>query len=110
MKVTELTEMTGDAFSSTRKGKKNVFFEFKCKGKWEGELINEEGRVTGTGDGDLEIPSLDHDSDISKLEVLVTACDDGGDADRRLAAFFKRYGIPSLRKLLQRFIAELREQ
>jgi hypothetical protein len=135
-----------------------------------GELINEDGVVTGTGDGDLEIPSMDHDSEVAKLEVVVTPCSDGGDADRRLAAYvppdravgapcpavllrvglschvlapaglhfplgaqaepcmrpsgplaptpmspplpryFRRYGVPSLRKVLQRFISELRDQ
>ncbi len=62
-----------------------------------GELFDREGNVLGTGDGDLEIPSLDHDSDINKLEILAVACTDGGDYDARLAAYLRRYGIPSLR-------------
>ncbi len=75
-----------------------------------GELISEEGRVTGTGDGDLCIPSMDHDADLTKLEVVITPCTDGGEADRRLAALFKRYGIPALRKQLARFVTELKAQ
>ena len=85
-----------------------------CGSTWvcspPGELFDKDGNVTGTGDGDLEIPYVDHDTDVSKLEVTVAACSDGGDADRRLAAILKRYGIPTLRKVFASFVEELRQQ
>ncbi len=73
-----------------------------------GELIDRDGNVTATGDGDLELPSLDHDTDVSKLEMVVAPCSDGGEPDRRLAAYMKRFGTPALRRVVSAFIAELK--
>ena len=59
-------ELTGTASFSTRRGKSFIFFEFAISCKWEGELVNEDGDVTGTGEGgeaaqrSVRVPSRDH--------------------------------------------------
>jgi hypothetical protein len=52
-------------------GKKLVFYDLAIVCKWEGELVDGEGSLLGTGDGELSIPELDQDAgpDDYRIEV-----------------------------------------
>jgi len=56
LKVVEVKELKGDASSSVRKGAKRVFFEFKAKLAWEGEIID--GKRRGPRRASHGCPSL----------------------------------------------------
>ena len=43
-------ELSGSASCSLRRGKSFIFFEFAVACKWEGELVDDEGNVVGTGE------------------------------------------------------------
>ena len=100
-------DLTGDASLTIRKGKRLVFFDFKVKAAWEGTLINADGTVTGTGDGELEIPELDQDAG-DDYEVRVKAADDGGATDRALLDLFKKHGMRAFRAKIATFVADMK--
>lgn len=90
-------------------GRKLVFFEFSIALKWEGTLLNADGEVTGSGDGSAAITELDQDAG-ADFPVTVSAAEDGGAADKELAALFRAEAVPELRALVGRFVAELKAQ
>ena len=113
LRILDITEMRGDASITVRKGRKLMFFDFVVKGTWEGELVDAEGNVLGTGDGEWEIPDLDQDTDLDdpdEFQVFVKAAHDGGAADIQLADNFKRYGVPQLKGEMRKFVRELLEK
>lgn len=96
---------------SIRKGKKLLFFEFEVKGEWEGEMLDGDGNVIATGDGQFHIPDLDQDTNIEdEMEVKITAASDGGNNDIELKEKFRRHGISKIREVFQTFIEELRNK
>ena len=59
------------------------------------------------GDGKLSIPELDQDSgDDYRIELQPS--DDPGSKDRQLEALFRKHGVKELRRLIDRFVAELK--
>lgn len=111
-------ELTGDASASIRKGKKLLFFDFKVKALWEGQLVDSEGNVTGSGDGEILIPELDQDNaggisspdEPGEYELKVSAADDGGKADKELKTLLEKHGVKEFRGKIAAFVRELRER
>mmetsp|Transcript_14060 Transcript_14060/g.53381 ORF Transcript_14060/g.53381 Transcript_14060/m.53381 type:complete len:234 (-) Transcript_14060:54-755(-) len=67
--IAEVKEIKGDASSSMRKGAHIVFYEFKMKLAWEGEIVDGEGGVKATGDGEVEIEKFDQEDDLDHVKV-----------------------------------------
>jgi Activator of Hsp90 ATPase, N-terminal len=111
-------ELTGEASASIRKGKKLLFFDFKVKALWEGQLVDTEGKVLGTGDGEILIPELDQDNaggisspdEPGDYEVKVTAAEDGGKNDKELQALLQKHGMKDFRGKIAAFVKELRDR
>jgi len=96
-------------------GKKLVFFDFKVKANWEGQLVDGDGNVLGSGDGEVAIPELDQDNagttadgGDADYELKVTAADDGGAKDKQLAALFSKHGLKDFKRKVAVFVTELR--
>ena len=107
----QISQFHGEASVSIRKGKKLLFFEFEVKGEWEGEMLDGDGNVIATGDGQFHIPDLDQDTNIEdEMEVKITAASDGGNNDIELKEKFRRHGISKIREVFQTFIEELRNK
>lgn len=100
-------DLTGDASLSIRKGKHLVFFEFKIKASWEGSLIDASGATTGTGDGDITIPDIDQDSG-DDYDLVITAADDGGKRDHRLADLLRTHGQRAFLAKIATFVADIK--
>jgi hypothetical protein len=89
------------------------FWDFDIKGKWEGELVDGEGNMLATADGDFHIPEVDQDTDFddeSECEVRITAADDADSADERLKEFARKAVPVQIRQLMKRFVAEMRNR
>eukprot|EP01138_Halocafeteria_seosinensis_P013765 gb/GECG01014056.1/.p1 GENE.gb/GECG01014056.1/~~gb/GECG01014056.1/.p1 ORF type:complete len:379 (+),score=82.74 gb/GECG01014056.1/:1-1137(+) len=109
--ISEISDFHGEASVSIRKGKKLLFFEFEVKGEWEGEMVDGDGNVLATGDGQFHIPDLDQDTDIDdEMEIKVTAASDGGANDIELKEKFRQHGVSKIRELFQQFVDELRKK
>ena len=112
-KIVDIEGIKGEASNSIRKGKKLFFWDFDIKGKWEGELVDGDGNMLATADGDFHIPEIDQDTDFdddSECEVRITAADDADSADLRLKEFARKAVPPRVRELLKRFVADMRER
>jgi adhesin HecA-like repeat protein len=96
-------------FPKSLQGRKLVFFDFSVSLKWEGELVNSDGAVTGTGDGQASIAELDQDSG-DGFNITVSAAEDGGAADSKLTSLFRSEALPVLRAKIARFVDELKAQ
>lgn len=110
-KITDITELKGDASASIRKGKKLLFFDFDIKGQWEGEIVDGEGDMLATADGEWHIPEIDQDTDLddpAECEVRVTTDKDGDRADERLKDLARQHAVPHIREVLKQFVADMR--
>jgi hypothetical protein len=85
-----------------------VLFEFAISCRWEGELLGPGGQVLASGDGKVGVPDVDQDSAASgDYAVNVTVDDDADAGDVRLQALFARDGVPALRRVVDRFFADV---
>jgi len=112
-KIVDIEGIKGEASNSIRKGKKLFFWDFDIKGKWEGELVDGEGNMLATADGDFHIPEIDQDTDFDdayECEVRIIAADDADSADLRLKEFARKAVPPRIRELLKQFVADMRER
>ena len=74
-------------------------------------MVDGDGNVLATGDGQFHIPDLDQDTDIEdEMEVKVTAASDGGANDIELKEKFRKNGVSKIRELFQQFVDELRKK
>lgn len=108
-------ELTGEASASIRKGKKIMFFEWKVKALWEGQLLDDEGAVLGAGDGEINIPDLDQDNcgvaedgGDGDYEVKVSMSDDGGAKDKQLRDLLQKHGMRDFRRKIAAFVRDLK--
>ncbi|XP_059052985.1 activator of 90 kDa heat shock protein ATPase homolog 1 [Achroia grisella] len=104
-KITELEKLDGEASANNRKGKLIFFYEWDIKLKWEGKL-------TGGSDivkGDIHIPNLSEENDVSEVDMTVTIkC--SGDEAQRVKAFMHNVGRNEIRKQLTEYIRSLKEE
>ena len=107
---------SGDATATLRRGIKGTFFDLRVTAAWEGSLIDDEGAVTGTGDGALLIEDLDQDTAGglggagSEYRIRWTVDDDAGRPDARLRALLEAGGAAAVRKAVAGFVEELRRR
>lgn len=108
-------ELTGEASASIRKGKKIMFFEWKVKALWEGQLLDEEGTVLGAGDGEINIPDLDQDNcgladdgSDADYEVKVSMSEDGGAKDKQLRDLLQKHGMRDFKSKIATFVKDLK--
>ncbi len=89
-------------------GRKIVIFELYVNAKWEGELMDGDGRKSGTGDGEILVTAVDQDTSFADLPVKIKAAEDGGANDKQLAKLFNKWGMAVVKKKLWQFVEELK--
>lgn len=89
-------------------GRKIVVFDLAITARWEGQLLDGDGRLAGTGDGDIVITGLDQDSTSTDYSLKIKPSEDGGINDRQLARLMDKWGSPVVRKKVWQFVEELR--
>jgi len=103
---------SGEATATVRKGVKRTFFDLRVRAAWEGSLVDGEGRVRGTGDGELTLDDLDQDTAAPAAapgyRLRWTAAEDGGKADAQLRAMLEAGASPAVHAAVAAFVAELR--
>jgi hypothetical protein len=108
VRIVEVDKVSGDAVVNLRRGARMVIFDVSVVARWEGTLMDEDGRKLGCGDGELFVQQLDQDSGpAGSYTVAARACQDGGAVDRRLAELVARWGAQAVKKKVGVFVAEL---
>ena len=97
------------------KGTKRTFFELRVKAAWEGSLVDDDGGVLGTGDGEMLLGDVDQDNcgaaadgGDAEYPLRFTAAEDGGKHDAKLRAALDGEGRRVVRAAVAAFVAELR--
>ena len=111
IRIVEVETVRGDATVSLRKGKSFVTFELEIEAHWEGTLMDEEGRKLGSGDGDLVVSQLDHETGpAGKFVIGARPSSDGTKIDKRLAELTAKWGALIVKKRVSQFVKELMEK
>ncbi|KAI8421484.1 hypothetical protein MSG28_009537 [Choristoneura fumiferana] len=104
-KITELEKLDGEASANNRKGKLIFFYEWDIKLKWEGRLSGG-SEVTK---GEVHIPNLSEENDVSEVDMTVTIKGSGEEA-QRVKAFMHNIGKKQIRVQLEEYIRSLKEE
>ncbi|XP_045449713.1 activator of 90 kDa heat shock protein ATPase homolog 1 [Melitaea cinxia] len=104
-KITEVEKIDGEATANNRKGKLIFFYEWDIKLKWEGVLAGAKDKVKG----EVHIPNLSEENDVSEVDMTVTIKGSGDEA-QRLKAFMHNVGRDEIRKQLKEYIRSLKEE
>lgn len=113
MRTTTVSSCMGEAAISIRKGKKLCFFELTLKGDWEAELLDDDGEIIASTDGEFTFVEVDQDNsgaDTDDPFTMRITCSGSSSGEARLATLMKKQGQASLREIVAKFAAELREQ
>ncbi|CAD2222231.1 hypothetical protein AGDE_00255 [Angomonas deanei] len=104
IKISEVSEISGDVTVAQRKGKMMCYFELKLQLKWTGE--DEEGNSTS---GKLEVPEVDHDEFRNEYEVHVT-CADNDAAAGKMESVVREKGRKVVRSTIEAFFDKIFEE
>nr|NP_001299441.1 activator of 90 kDa heat shock protein ATPase homolog 1 [Papilio xuthus]BAM19640.1 similar to CG1416 [Papilio xuthus] len=104
-KVTEVEKVDGEASANNRKGKLIFFYEWDIKLKWEGRLAGASELVKG----EVHIPNLSEENDVSEVDMTVTIKGSGEEA-QRVKSFMHNFGKDEIRKQLKEYIRSLKEE
>ncbi|CAH2255347.1 activator of 90 kDa heat shock protein ATPase homolog 1 [Pararge aegeria] len=104
-KVTEVESIVGEATANNRKGKLIFFYEWDIKLKWEGLLAGGTDKIKG----EVNIPNLSEENDVSEVDMTVTIKGSGDEA-QRVKAFMHNVGKAVIRKQLEEYIRSLKEE
>jgi activator of HSP90 ATPase len=111
IRIVEVETVRGDATVSLRKGKSFVTFELEIEAHWEGTLMDDDGRKLGSGDGDLVVSQLDHETGpAGKFVIGARPSSDGTKIDKRLAELTAKWGALIVKKRVSQFVKELMEK
>jgi len=111
IRIVEVETVRGDATVSLRKGKSLVTFELEIEAHWEGTLMDDDGRKLGSGDGDLVVSQLDHETGpAGKFVIGARPSSDGTKIDKRLAELTAKWGALIVKKRVSQFVKELMEK
>lgn len=103
--ITEVEKVDGEASANNRKGKLIFFYEWDIKLKWEGVLAGGSEKIKG----EIHIPNLSEENDVSEVDMTVTIKSNGDEA-QRVKAFMHHVGREEIRKQLQEYIRSLKEE
>jgi hypothetical protein len=88
-----------------------VTFELEIEAHWEGTLMDDDGKKLGSGDGDLLVSNLDHETGpLGKFIIGARPSSDGGKIDKRLAELTAKWGALIVKKRVTQFVKELLEK
>ncbi|XP_052740995.1 activator of 90 kDa heat shock protein ATPase homolog 1 [Bicyclus anynana] len=104
-KITEVEKIDGEATANNRKGKLIFFYEWDIKLKWEGLLAGGKDKVKG----EVNIPNLSEENDVSEVDMTVTIKSSGDEA-QRVKAFMHNVGKGVIRQQLAEYIRSLKEE
>ncbi|XP_014365079.2 activator of 90 kDa heat shock protein ATPase homolog 1 [Papilio machaon] len=104
-KVTEVEKVDGEASANNRKGKLIFFYEWDIKLKWEGRLAGASELVKG----EVHIPNLSEENDVSEVDMTVTIKGSGEEA-QRVKSFMHNFGRDEIRRQLKEYIRSLKEE
>lgn len=112
LSITEVTDVEGDAYKNMRKGKWSIGFEMKCKLKWKGEIIDENGNVAVSCTGTASIPDFSEDQDEDELKTAmqnIAVDKDSATGSDALAAVMKKAGRQCVGERLMDFRKEIND-
>ncbi|CAG9562373.1 unnamed protein product [Danaus chrysippus] len=104
-KITNVESIDGEATANNRKGKLIFFYEWDIKLKWEGVLAGAAEKIKG----EVHIPNLSEENDVSEVDMTVTIKGSGDEA-QRVKAFMHNVGKDQIRKQLSEYIRSLKEE
>ncbi|CAK1555458.1 unnamed protein product [Leptosia nina] len=104
-KITEVEKIDGEASANNRKGKLIFFYEWDIKLKWEGLLAGAADKVKG----EIHIPNLSEENDVSEVDMTVTIKGSGDEA-QRVKAFMHNVGKSVIREQLTEYIRSLKQE
>lgn len=104
-KISEVEKIDGEATANNRKGKLIFFYEWDIKLKWDGVLAGGKDKVNG----EIHIPNLSEENDVSEVDMTVTIKGTGDEA-QRVKAFMHNKGKDEIRKQLNEYIRSLKEE
>ncbi|XP_049866884.1 activator of 90 kDa heat shock protein ATPase homolog 1-like [Pectinophora gossypiella] len=104
-KITEVEKIDGEASANNRKGKLIFFYEWDIKLKWEGHIAGGKDAIKG----EIQIPNLSEENDVSEVDMTVTIKSSGEEA-QRVKAFMHNVGRNEIRKQLSEYIRSLKEE
>lgn len=103
--ITEIEKLDGEASANNRKGKLIFFYEWDIKLKWEGLLAGSADKIKG----EIHIPNLSEENDVSEVDMTVTIKSSGDEA-QRVKAFMHSIGKDIIRNQLTEYIRSLKEE
>ncbi|KAL1131718.1 hypothetical protein AAG570_011331 [Ranatra chinensis] len=103
--ITDMEKIEGEAVANNRKGKLIFFYEWDLTLNWRGKL--KEG--TDECDGQIHVPNLSEENDISEIDVTVSVKDSSATADI-LKDFLLHYGKQKIRETLGIYVNLLKEE
>ncbi|XP_045533175.1 activator of 90 kDa heat shock protein ATPase homolog 1 [Pieris brassicae] len=103
--ITEVEKLDGEASANNRKGKLIFFYEWDIKLKWEGLLAGSADKIKG----EIHIPNLSEENDVSEVDMTVTIKSSGDEA-QRVKAFMHSIGKDIIRNQLTEYIRSLKEE
>ncbi|VVD06057.1 activator of 90 kDa heat shock protein ATPase homolog 1 [Leptidea sinapis] len=104
-KITEVKNIDGEASANNRKGKLIFFYEWDIKLKWEGRLAGNKDKIKG----EMHIPNLSEENDVSEVDITVTVTGNGEEA-QRVKAFMHNVARNEIRNQLKEYIRSLKEE
>ena len=98
-------ESTGEATVNNRKGRTFLIYELEMKLKWEGELLDADGKTLETGKGSINIPDVSAES-LDDLEVEFETKSRGS----ALSEAMRTQGVRCVKAAVQNCIKEMQAE
>lgn len=102
-KITDVSNIDGEASINNRKGKLIYFYEWVVKASWTGT-----SKIGIKYKGIVEIPNLSDENDMDDLDISVTLCKD--QPSTPLTDLMRREGVKKIRMALGNYVKHLKTQ
>ncbi|KAJ8673417.1 hypothetical protein QAD02_004679 [Eretmocerus hayati] len=106
-KITEVEKCEGEAVANNRKGKLIFFYEWNISLKWKSVLSS--GEQKKKIEGNINIPNLSEENDISEVDVEVTL-KESTDESEKIKQLLRTKGKEKVHEKLRKYISSLREE
>lgn len=101
VKLIEFDKLEGEATANNRKGKLIFFYEWNLVLKWQGIILNDEGKEKIKGK--ITIPNLSEENTIDEIDITVTV-DESNNKSEMLKQFMYNVGRDKIRQQLDQYI------
>ncbi|XP_055904946.1 activator of 90 kDa heat shock protein ATPase homolog 1 [Eupeodes corollae] len=104
--IDKIEDCSGEATANNRKGKLIFFYEWNILLKWSGRLPGSKEQYSGKA----KIPNLSEEYNINEIEITITIDESNNEDADRLKQFMYNVGRDVIRKQLDTYIRELKEE